>query len=192
MTQDIDAFLDGYEAPVEEVPICGKPGLIAEHARIEAEIIGFRTEGSLAGPPRDLVDRLEEIERQVEESVLVWRLRALPFGAWADLQLEHPPTDEQRRGGHAANPDSFEPAALAACAVEPTVTVAQADRMRATLAPTEWVALMGAVRRLHQERTAAPKSLLLSALRRRSDAYSATQPSEGSLADPSSDDSGEQ
>ena len=192
MADPVDDFLDGYHLPVEEVAICGRPDLIAEHAKVEAEVAGHVRTASLAGPPPELVDRLAALEAEIEESVTIVRLRALSNGAWMDLRGQHPPTPAQKELGFAVNPDTFEVAALVACAVEPTYAEDQAQRMRRTLAPGEWTVLTAAIRRLHEERSSVPKSLLLSALRPASAGSSDTPPDEGSLAEPSSGDSGEQ
>ena len=175
MANLVDAFLDGYEGPVEEVPVCGKPGLIEAFRIADSELESALARAGLAGAPRELRDRVAALEAQIEASVQVFRLRGLPYGEWADLRTQHPELAE------------FETAALAACAVEPPVTVAQAQRMRDTLGP-EFGRLMAAVARLNQESAAAPKSLLLSALRAQSDGSSDTPPSTespeaGSLAD---------
>ena len=189
---DLDDFLDRYQPPVEEVAVCGRSSLIADHARTESEIVGFRAKNGLAGPPAELLDRLAELEAEIERSVLVFRLQAMPYRRWADLLASHPPTKEQRASGAGANAESFEPAAFAACAVEPKVSPEQAARLHDTLPPGEWRALMDAVYRLHREQVAAPKSLLLSALPLLNDGFSTTPPDEGSLGEPSSGDSGEQ
>ncbi len=188
----IDDFLDGYEPPVEEVPVCRRPGLIAEHALLEAKVAKLSVHGTLGGPPQELLDQLATIEAEIEASVTVFRLQAIAHRPWADLLAAHPPTTEERAKGYGVHPDTFEPAALAACAIEPTLTVEQAERMADTIPRSEWAALTDAVRRLHEDRSTAPKSLLLSALRPASAASSATQLDEGSLGEPSSGDSGEQ
>lgn len=192
MTDPVDDFLDGYHLPVEEVAICGRPDLIAEHAKVEAEIAGHVRTASLTGPPSELVDRLAALEAEIESSVTVVRLRALGNGAWLDLMAAHPPTAAQKELGYSVNRDEFEVAALAACAVEPTYAEDQAQRMRRTLAPGEWGVLTSAIRRLHEERSSVPKSLLLSALRPANDASSDTPLDEGSLGERSSGDGGGQ
>lgn len=192
MTFDVDEFLDDYTLPSEQVPVCAKAGLLAEHARIEAQILDIRSRSGLAGPPAELVAKLEQLEADIEESVKVFTLTARTYQDWADLMAAHPPTKEQKAKGHASNPDTFEPSALAACATEPPVTVEQAARMRQTLPPSEWHALMEAVARLHQEQVTAPKSLLLSVVHQASAASSAMSLLEDSLAAPSSDGSAAQ
>jgi len=186
MPLSVDDFLNGYSGPVEEVPICGRPDLIAEHAKVESEVAEHRGPGgSMAGAPADLLDRLAALEAEIDDTVLVFKLRGLSYGEWTTKQGEHPPKDESMR----YDPDTFEPAVIAACAVDPALTVDQATRLRDTLPPSEWQALTAAMYRLHGARSTAPKSLLLSVLRPLNGDSSDTPPSTespeaGSLADP--------
>lgn len=189
---DLDAFLDGYELPVEEVPICGRAGLVADHAQAEAAVLAARADGGLGGVPPELVERLEELEREIEESVLVFRVRGVSQRAWADLLAAHPPTKDQREKGSVYNQDTFEPAALSLCAIEPTVSIEQALRIRETLPAVEWARLILAVINLNQKATQPPKSPLLSALHLMSELSSTTPQSEGSLDHGSLGSSGEQ
>ena len=191
MVEHIEDFLDGYAPAVREVPICGRPALIAEHAKIEAEISG--PDYGLAGPPAELVDRLAELEAEIEASVRVFRLEALSQQAWADLLAEHPPSPSKGQDDYAWDPDTFEPAALVACSPDAAqITHARAERTRAVLPPGEWQTLIRAILDLHKEHFAAPKSWLLSARHHLSDASLSTPPSEESLDQGSLGGSGEQ
>lgn len=163
---DLDAFLDGYELPVEEVPICGRAGLVADHAAAEAAVLAAQAGAGLGGAvPQELLDRIAELEAEIEASVMVFRVQAVTQRAWADLLAGHPPCDEDRKKGLRYHPETFDPAALAECSVEPAVSFAQAQRLRDTLPPSEWARLMVAVLTVNNEATSPPKSLLLSALR---------------------------
>lgn len=192
MSFDVDEFLDIYERPRKLVPICPRAGLLVEFSELEAEILQAQTRDSLGGPPSELMERLKAIEDEIEQSVRVFTLEARTTREWSDLLAAHPPTKDQAKDGHIANPDTFGPAALAACAVDPVVTVEQAVRMRETLPPSEWEALTGALSALHRERVTSPKSLLLSVVRRMSDASSTMPLSAGSLAASFSDADGGQ
>ena len=181
----IEDFLDGYSPAVREVPICGKPGLIEEHAKVEAQL-SAPDFSSLAGPPADLVDRLAELEEMIEQSVRVFRLVALSQEAWADLCAEHPPDPAKGQQDYAYDPTTFETAVLVACSPdEDGITHARAERTKATLPPGEWATLIRSILDLHQEHFSAPKSLLLSARRLLSDESPSTPATEGSLGDPS-------
>ena len=188
---DLDTFLDGYQLPVEEVPICGRAGLVADHAAAEAAVLAARVNGDLGGEQQELIDRLTEIEAEIEASVMVFRVQAVSQREWADLLAAHPPTETERKKGQRYNPETFDPAALSACSVEPPVSSEQAARLRGTLPTVEWARLMLAVLTVNQEATAPPKSLLLSALRMSAQS-STTQPSADYLDQGSLVDSGEQ
>lgn len=190
---DVDDFLAGYEPPCEEVPICGKPGLMSEFLLLESEIITAGAANGLAGAPMELVDRLEQLQAEIDASVKVFKVQNQGWQAWADLQVMHPPTPEERATGLRVHRETFDPASVALAAVDPPLTIEQAEQLKAKVPPADWEALIGAVWRVHgRQATAGPKSLLLSALRPQSDESSDTPPSEGSLAEPSSGDSGEQ
>lgn len=177
MAGSIDDFLDRYKAPVEEVPICGRADLIAEFAALEADIAGDTIAGALAGPPVDKMDRLRELQDEIDESVFVVKLQGLSFSRWMELKAEHPPSAEDAAKGQDSDPEGWEPAVVAECS---GMTVDQARRMRDTIAATEWGALLRAVGRLHSGQRTAPKSLLLSALPRPNSASSDTPDPEAS------------
>lgn len=57
------------------------------------------------------------------------RLKALGSQAYDDLLAEHPPTAEQKKEGSTYNADTFAPALIAACAVEPSMTTSEAKQI---------------------------------------------------------------
>lgn len=185
---DVDDFLAGYEPPCEEVPICGKPGLVAEFMLLESEIIeACRLTDSIAGAPPEKTARLAELQAQIDASVKIFKVQGQGWQKWADLLAAHPPTPEERATGFLVHRETFDPASVALAAVEPPLTVDQAEQLMAKLPPADWEALISAVWRVHG-RAAAPKSLLLSALHPPSDGSSDTPLSGGfpegsSLAD---------
>ncbi len=188
----VDDFLDRYEPPVEEVAVCGRAGLVAEHARTEAELAGHAAHASLGGPPAELVDRLRALEAEIESSAIVITVQARTSREWADVMAFHPPKGDAAKVGAPYDVETWEPAILAACAIDPVLSAEQAVRMRETLPPGEWRALMEAVVRVNGERVVAPKSLLLSALALVSDDSWGMPPAGGSLGEPSLADNGGQ
>lgn len=191
MADAVDAFLDGYQVPVEEVPICSDATLVDRFAAVDRRLNAMEAEAGLGGAPDELYAEVDRLKAEVEASVTVFRLKALPFSEWVALQGEHPPSEDEKAQGNVTSPVTWEPAVISACAVEPTMTVDQAKRMRDVVAATEWAQMLDAITRLHQGGP-GPKSRLLSVLRRASAVSSASQPGTGSLADPSSGDDGEQ
>lgn len=64
--------------------------------------------------------RKRDKARQVAaDAAITFHLRGLPPRAWNDLQMEHPPTDEQEKRGQMFNPDTFYPALFSACSLRP-------------------------------------------------------------------------
>ena len=100
---------------------------------------------------------------------IVMRLRALPREprgsekSYAQLRAEHPPRDEDHalvaessgdaNGKAQFNADTFGPALVAACLIEPQVTEAEAAEMAADMNEAEWSALFNAAILVNQTAT---------------------------------------
>lgn len=93
-------------------------------------------------------NRAPAIARQIAEleataKTTTFTIQALSDKAFSDLEREHPPAEGQY-GRH--DPDTFEPALVAACIIEPQgATVESVDRLRGSIATSEWQRLNGAV-----------------------------------------------
>lgn len=98
-----------------------------------------------------------EAEQAVRDATLVFRLRALPRkgdGSYAALKSEHPPkkSDDEDVQKELGDPkakatwhsDTFGPALVAACLIEPKVTLGQAEEMATDLNDGEWNSLFSA------------------------------------------------
>jgi len=108
----------------------------------------------------------DQAEEAVRSAALVLRLRALPRrgeGSYAVLKAEHPPTaeDNARIQETAGDPkakaawhsDSFYPALVAACLVQPQITLDQAEEMARTWNDPEWNSLRDAALEVNTEKT---------------------------------------
>jgi len=74
--------------------------------------------------------RTREIVLKVSEDAEVSvKLKALGSKSYDDLLGQHPPTPEQKREGQTYNADTFAPALIAACAVEPALTPTEAKQI---------------------------------------------------------------
>lgn len=60
---------------------------------------------------------------------LTIKLKAIGSQDYDDLLAANPPTNEQKREGNTYNPDTFAPALIAACAIEPKMTNAEAKKL---------------------------------------------------------------
>lgn len=115
-----------------------------------------------------LEQAVEQAEQAVREATVVLRLRALPKAAYAALKAEHPPTEADHAevaetNGPSAkaqfHSDTFGPALVAACLIEPPVTLDEAVEMAADMNEAEWDALFTAAVLVNQ--TATPTAGLV-------------------------------
>lgn len=64
-----------------------------------------------------------ELEAEIDEAGVEFVFRGMGRGRWRKLLAEHPPTDEQKTLGAEFDVDTFPFHAMAACLVEPALTV---------------------------------------------------------------------
>lgn len=109
---------------------------------------------------------VEEAEKAIRDCTLLYRLRALPRkgdGSWQALVADNPPTRErlEEYRKEVDNPkatlrwngETFGPALVAACLIEPEVTVEQAQEMATDWNEAEWDGLFAAAIQLNETAT---------------------------------------
>jgi hypothetical protein len=72
-------------------------------------------------------EALADLEEELEAYYVTFRFQALPRKQWADLLAGHAPTKEQLRADKRVqfNPETFPAVAIAACLIDPVMTVDQ-------------------------------------------------------------------
>lgn len=125
---DVDALIDGYESRVEEARICLRQDLLAEHRRLEEELVAANANDR---DPTEIAQRIAALEVELAEARQTFRFQALGREEYADLIAAHPPTAEQREAdkGLDHNPETFPAALIAASSLDPKLTVKQAQRI---------------------------------------------------------------
>jgi hypothetical protein len=139
-----EEFLDRYTLDERTFPFAlrSEPGERLERARQAVDVLQLRSrlqpdDASLQAELARKLAELDDAQAEVESVTYPVRIRSLPRPEWAALKDEHPPTDAQirkaqRKGGPAAAPewneDSFPPAAIAACVVDPDFDLDAAKR----------------------------------------------------------------
>lgn len=98
-TPDITTMLGRAKLPETVVPTCLAGDLMAEWEQLERDLEQARAKqsDSLAGNGEGpILDRMESLRGQMQETTYPVRLRALPWREWRALCAEHPPrkTDE--------------------------------------------------------------------------------------------------
>src|SRR5690606_35869875 len=77
------------------VPICMRGDLVAEVEDLERQMAASqqRNDGRLVGNPeaRQLAEQIEALRETMQESTIVFRLRAMHRRDWPELVAKHPP-----------------------------------------------------------------------------------------------------
>ncbi|MGR7002815.1 hypothetical protein ACU686_40535 [Yinghuangia aomiensis] len=146
------------------VPIVLAGDLAAEHAILEAELVQLAKswDPSSLGekdPRREIASRISELQKQMRESEVQIRLRALQGSAWSDLVAAHP----GKQPKEVFNLETLPAAAIAACAVDPLLTPDEAAELLGMLSDGDQGVLFDAVCKLNTEVSKVPFSLTASA-----------------------------
>lgn len=160
------------------------PALIDRHAALESELrraIDEDTHHNRTPKAPEIARAIEALEAEIESSALSLKFGAVSYREWADLLAAHPPTKKQikeaaDRGGDWRtrqlvdhNPDTFPAALVAACALEPEMTVEQVQTLADELGPDQFSLLWLACLEINRGGEAAPKSVVAGAILRLSE-----------------------
>lgn len=193
MTASIDDLISRAAPRTGKVRVCSRGDLVDRHRELVQLSNQVDDQGSLADGS-DVLETLKQIkavEDEMEASAVTITISTVPQRVWADLLLQNPPTVQQRFEGHDHDPVRFPIAVVAACAIEPEITVVQAAGLYDALPFGEWTRLWLACAELNTTATPFPKLLAASELLQASE--TSGLPSEpASLAGASSAGSGEQ
>lgn len=77
------------------------------------------------GPPENIVDleqQLHQLREEAATTMVDFTFQAISYAGLEELRYKHPPAERHQVEGLAWDPDTFGPALLAACAVDPELT----------------------------------------------------------------------
>lgn len=158
---DIESIIDGASPPTTSVRICVAGDLSAQFEELEAQLAEAKNwkPDSLgdASPTRDLAQRMETLREQMREHEHTFTFRGLSTRAWSDLVAHHPPRDDK---DEAWNLETLPVALIAACAVDPEMSVEQAERLCDRLSQGQWDELFSTAYRITVRKTDIPFSSL--------------------------------
>jgi hypothetical protein len=152
------------------VRVCLDRSLNDEHDQLNAELIGeqHRSAHTLAdgSRSRDLAERILELEDRMAEARVPIKITSLSNREFRKLIAKHPARDknaeDELRG---FNTETFPPAIVAACSVDPKMTPEQADELLFDLLTNgDAEALVDAVLRDSVIASAVPFSAIASAV----------------------------
>lgn len=92
---EFDKILASARMPEKTIPLCMRGDLQAEWEKLDAELNAEKPQetATLAGPPPniELAQRIEALQEEMRESLIVLRLRAMSRDPWFALTAAHPP-----------------------------------------------------------------------------------------------------
>jgi hypothetical protein len=125
---DVNDIIQQARRPEKTVELCLRGDLVAEHEELDRQRAKAEQEASnsLAGSPaRAIAEQMKQMQDQMAESTIVFRLRGLPRRRYNDLYAAHPPhIDTEGKtlpvdAAYGYHTESFWPALIAACLIEP-------------------------------------------------------------------------
>lgn len=162
-----DDFIAGASLPTATVPLCVAGDLQAEWEDLERDLQdAVRSAGdSLAagGAPRRIAEQMEALREKMRQHERTVKFRALSRRAYRDLVLQHPPRDDDAIDqAQMLNMDTFPVAVIAACAVEPVMTVEQVGQLEDRLTDWQFNELFAACMLVNRTEVSVPKSVTAS------------------------------
>lgn len=144
-----------HSPDVKKVPVCFNRELLYRFEEASSRVDSLRAEAKgMMDPGPEVKDAevlLQELTEEVRASQRVFVFQSIGTKKWRDLLSEHPPEGDQRKSVTFVglplefNPDTFVPAAMHACCVEPGITLEQAEWFAAEMPVKEVDSVFGAV-----------------------------------------------
>lgn len=148
--------------------------LIERHRELDEEFRAASRDESIGNRADGIAEQIAALEDELDGYYVEFKVRALPRKQWQDLLAQHPPTKEHLRHHPdlGFNPETFPAAAIAACLVEPKLTLAQVKILEdgedgeGGLTDAQFSELFNAVVSANVSGLTTPKSLAAGAVRR--------------------------
>lgn len=87
---------------------------------------------------KELAGQMDDLRQRIENDEIEFVFQAMPRTRYSELLEEHPPSDEDKEAGLAFNADTFPPALIAECLIDPEgVDVKEATRIWAEWSDAE-------------------------------------------------------
>lgn len=167
---DAEDLIANVRLPEAHVPLCLRGDLLAALSDLERRLEAAHDRDlsdSLAagGEARRIAEQMEELHAEIRENTHVFKLRALPRHEFRALQDSHPPREDDKVDqAIGANLDTFQAPLIAACCLDPVLSLEQAETLVDIAAEAQVVELFGAALALNRSKADLPKSETASAI----------------------------
>lgn len=193
MALDIDEVIAGARLPERTLSLCLRGDLQAEWEDLDRKFQAAQENASdetLAGNPevRGIADRMEAIAAEMRAHEVVFLFRGLSKKAYSDLLAKHrAPEDETEGVVDGLYWATYTTALIATCAVDPKMTVAQAEKLSDAVTDRQWDDMFTTALAVNRSQVSVPFSLSASAIRA-STAPNSKQPEPGASQEAGSSD----
>lgn len=137
--------------------------LFDRHAQLEAELVKACQDPTLESSAEPISAQILALQDEMVAAEHEFTFKSIGRRAWVKLLAEHPPRPDDKTDH---NPETFPPAALAASAVEPTLSVETAAEMMGELNLGQWDRLWNACLTANIGGGDGPKSAVATAVAR--------------------------
>lgn len=143
----IEEILARAKPRAEVITICLAGDLRTEHTRLSEELERVlqqpsgskKMTGSGSGEARQLAERIQQLEGDMAKAMQEFRFNGISEDTLDGLRERFPAREDKRETWNVA---AAGPALVAACAVEPPMTEAQAIQLRKSLSQGDWDSLV--------------------------------------------------
>lgn len=190
---DIEDIIASAKLPEKTITLCLRGDLQAQWEDLERKLQQAETQttDTLAGDPeaQRIAEKMEQIAAQMREHERTFLFRALGSIEYSNLLAANKAPDDKRdESVDGLDWTTYPTALIAACAVDPAMTLDQAERLSAVLTNRQWDDLFRTALACNRSSVDVPFSLSASAIRAAS-APRSPQPEPG--APPAAGSSGE-
>jgi hypothetical protein len=133
----LDAMLVAASLPEKTVELCLRGDLVARIEDLERDLrTALTNQHTMAdrAKSRKVAEQIEAVRTEMHDSAVVFRFRGLNRRAWVDLLAEHEPRKDNAEDAEwGYNTDTFFPALLRACLIDPEVDEEQWERLESVM-----------------------------------------------------------
>lgn len=169
--KNFKTMLAEAKRPEHTVEVCLRGDLVAQHEQLEVALEQAqknRTDSLDGDGVGELVDAIQDLEARMHDNTYPFVFRALPKPAYRALVAAHPPREDDKRDGSMMfNVDTFYPAAIRACVIDPVLDDAEwTDLLDEKLSDRQFTELGLAVLAVNIGEVSVPFSLAASRAKR--------------------------